>query len=102
MSKHRSLTERLLQKASLGKVFPFFVAETKKLEILRVKNIYGLGWENQALAVGKPGIFTIFCPDSFCWGFFFHERAWQGGENLMAMQGKGRKRRFLHKICNGK
>lgn len=40
MPKHWSLTEGLLQ--GLRKSFPFFVMGTKRLEILRVKNISGL------------------------------------------------------------
>lgn len=32
------------------------------------------------MAVGEPGIFTIFCPDSFCLEFFIYERKGFGRE----------------------
>lgn len=54
-----------------GKLFLFILKETKKVEILRVKNIPGLGWENQALAVGKAGISLCSVLTALAWGFSF-------------------------------
>lgn len=63
-----------------GKSFLFFLKETKKVEILRVKK-YSWSWLGKSGSGCREGRhFTVFCPDSSCLGFFIYERKEFGRE----------------------